>query len=83
MFAMQAQEETSRGIEIYLAVTAALFRLGVRGQPHRGRFIEKRVQVPGLLGGEVRDRVNLDFAFFNWTLIQSFILKGFDLLGRS
>ena len=37
MFAMQAQEETSRGVEIYLAVTAALLRLGVRGQPHRAR----------------------------------------------
>ena len=35
MFAMQAQEETSRGVEIYLAVTLPLLRLGVRGQPAR------------------------------------------------
>ena len=33
MFAMQAQEETSRGIEIYLAVTGAVLHLGVRHQP--------------------------------------------------
>ena len=53
MFAMQAQEETSRGIEIYLAVTAAVLRLGLRGQPDRWRFIEKRVQVPGFARREV------------------------------
>ena len=36
MFAMQAQEETSRGIEVYLAVTRLLYRVGVRHQPHHG-----------------------------------------------
>lgn len=50
MFAMQAQEETSRGIEVYLAVTALYFvsaffinrvMLGV----------ENRVRVPGMIGG--------------------------------
>ena len=35
MFAMQAQEETSRGIEIYLAVTGAVLHLGIRDQPAR------------------------------------------------
>ena len=50
MFALQAGEETSRNIEIYLAVTALYFvsafiinRLAL--------FIEKRVQVPGMVGG--------------------------------
>jgi glutamate/aspartate transport system permease protein len=50
MFAMQAQEETSRGIEVYLAVTGLYFisaffinrvMLGV----------ENRVRVPGMIGG--------------------------------
>jgi glutamate/aspartate transport system permease protein len=50
MFAMQAQEETSRGIEVYLAVTALYFisafvvnRLAI--------YIEHKVQVPGMAGG--------------------------------
>ena len=50
MFALQAGEETSRNIEIYLAVTGLYFvsafiinRLAL--------FIEKRVQVPGMVGG--------------------------------
>ena len=34
-FAMQAQEETSRGVEIYLAVTVPVLHLGLRHQPHR------------------------------------------------
>ena len=49
MFALQAGEETSRNIEIYLAVTGLYFvsafiinRLAL--------FIEKRVQVPGMVG---------------------------------
>ncbi|MFS8980041.1 amino acid ABC transporter permease [Cupriavidus necator] len=45
-FAMQAQEETSRGVEIYLAVTAlyvisALAINGLMGQ------IERRIRIPG------------------------------------
>jgi glutamate/aspartate transport system permease protein len=49
MFAMQAQEETSRGIEIYLAVTALYF-VSAFAINRFAKFIEKRVQVPGLLG---------------------------------
>ena len=41
-FAMQAQEETSRGVEIYLAVTVPVFHLGVRGQPRGGVHREAR-----------------------------------------
>jgi len=50
MFAMQAQEETSRGIEVYLAVTALYFvsAFFVNRVAH---FIEMRVQVPGMIGG--------------------------------
>ena len=50
MFAMQAQEETSRGVEVYLAVTGLYFisafvinRIAIG--------IEHRVQVPGTIGG--------------------------------
>ena len=50
MFAMQAQEETSRGVEIYLAVTALYFvsallinRIAI--------FIERRLQIPGTQAG--------------------------------
>ena len=48
LFAMQAQEETSRGIEIYLAVTAPLHRDRLRGEPLMA-WIEKRVRVPGYI----------------------------------
>ena len=50
MFAMQAQEETSRGIEIYLAVTALYF-ISAFSINRLAKFIEGRVQVPGMLGG--------------------------------
>jgi glutamate/aspartate transport system permease protein len=50
MFARQAQEETSRGIEVYLAVTLvyaatslAVFALS--------RLVERAVRVPGVAGG--------------------------------
>ncbi len=46
MFAMQAQEETSRGIEIYLAVTAA-YALSAFAVNRVMAFIEKKVQIPG------------------------------------
>jgi glutamate/aspartate transport system permease protein len=49
MFAMQAQEETSRGIEIYLAVTALYF-ISAFTINRIARFIEQRVQVPGMIG---------------------------------
>jgi glutamate/aspartate transport system permease protein len=51
MFAMQAQEETSRGIEIYLAVTALYF-VSAFAVNRVAAFIERRVQVPGLLGAK-------------------------------
>lgn len=50
MFAMQAQEETSRGIEIYLAVSLLYF-LSAFAVNRVALFIENRVQVPGMIGG--------------------------------
>jgi len=50
MFAMQAQEETSRGIEIYLAVTALYF-VSAFLINRIALFIENKVQVPGMIGG--------------------------------
>jgi glutamate/aspartate transport system permease protein len=50
MFAMQAQEETSRGIEVYLAVTALYF-VSAFAINRIALFIENRVQVPGMIGG--------------------------------
>ena len=50
MFAMQAQEETSRGIEIYLAVTALYF-ISAFAINRIALVIENRVQVPGMLAG--------------------------------
>ena len=46
MFAMQAQEETSRGIEIYLAVTA-LYAVSAFAVNRAMAFVEKKVQIPG------------------------------------
>jgi glutamate/aspartate transport system permease protein len=46
MFAMQAQEETSRGIEIYIAVTA-LYAVSAFAVNRVMSFIEKKVQIPG------------------------------------
>ena len=48
MFAMQAQEETSRGVEVYLAVTA-LYVVSALIINRIMAFIEKRVSVPGLV----------------------------------
>jgi len=50
MFAMQAQEETSRGIEIYLAVSGLYF-ISAFSINRIALFIEQRVQVPGMIGG--------------------------------
>lgn len=50
MFAMQAQEETSRGVEIYLAVTGLYF-LSAFFINRVALFIEHRVHVPGMVGG--------------------------------
>lgn len=48
MFAMQAQEETSRGIEIYLAVTG-LYIVSAFAINRLMAFIERRVRVPGFI----------------------------------
>ena len=48
MFAMQAQEETSRGIEIYLAVTLA-YAASAFAVNRICAFVEKRVQIPGMV----------------------------------
>jgi glutamate/aspartate transport system permease protein len=48
MFAMQAQEETSRGIEIYLAVTG-LYMLSALAVNRIFAFVEKKVQIPGFI----------------------------------
>ena len=50
-FAMQAQEETSRGVEVYLAVTLAYF-LSAFAINRIAHFVEGRVQVPGMIGGK-------------------------------
>jgi glutamate/aspartate transport system permease protein len=51
LFAMQAQEETSRGIEVYLAVTT-LYIITAMVVNRFMAFIEKRVRVPGYVGGD-------------------------------
>ena len=51
MFAMQAQEETSRGVEIYLAVTGLYF-VSAFAVNRIAALIERKVQVPGLLGAK-------------------------------
>ena len=48
MFAMQAQEETSRGIEIYLGVTA-LYALSAFAVNRVFALIEKKVRIPGFI----------------------------------
>jgi glutamate/aspartate transport system permease protein len=50
LFALQAQEETARGIEIYLAVTS-LYMVSAFAVNRVMALIERRVRVPGLLGG--------------------------------
>jgi glutamate/aspartate transport system permease protein len=48
LFAMQAQEETSRGIEIYLGVTA-LYMISALTVNRVMAFIESRTRVPGFI----------------------------------
>ncbi|MBX9817044.1 MAG: amino acid ABC transporter permease [Burkholderiaceae bacterium] len=48
MFAMQAQEETSRGIEIYIGVTA-LYALSAFAVNRLMYFVEINLQIPGLV----------------------------------
>ena len=47
MYAMQVQEETSRGIEVYLAVTA-LYAASAFAINRLMTWVERRIQVPGL-----------------------------------
>ncbi len=51
MFAMQAGEETSRNVEMYLAVTALYF-VSAFSINRLALFIENRVRVPGMIGGK-------------------------------
>ncbi len=51
MFAMQAQEETSRGIEVYLAVTGLYF-ISAFAVNRVMLFIEERIRVPGMIGAK-------------------------------
>ena len=48
MFAMQAQEETSRGIEIYLAVTA-LYAVSAFAVNRLMAVVENKLRIPGLV----------------------------------
>lgn len=50
LFAMQAQEDTSRGVEIYLAVTLLYF-ISAFVINRIALVIENKVQVPGMIGG--------------------------------
>jgi glutamate/aspartate transport system permease protein len=49
LFALQAQEETARGIEVYLAVTGLYF-VSAFALNRILHFIEQRVRVPGMIG---------------------------------
>ena len=49
-FAQQAAEETSRGVEMYLAVSLLYF-ISAFAVNRVAHYIEQRVQVPGMVGG--------------------------------
>jgi glutamate/aspartate transport system permease protein len=51
LFAMQAQEETSRGIEVYLAVTT-LYIATALAVNRVMALIERRIRIPGTVGGD-------------------------------
>ncbi len=51
MFAMQAQEETSRGVEIYLAVTGLYF-VSAFVINRVAKIIESKLRVPGMVGSK-------------------------------
>jgi glutamate/aspartate transport system permease protein len=51
MFAMQAGEETSRNVEMYLAVTGLYF-ISAFAINRLALVLENRVRVPGLLGAK-------------------------------
>jgi glutamate/aspartate transport system permease protein len=48
MYAMQVQEETSRGVEVYLAVTA-LYTVSAFAVNRVMALVERRMQIPGLV----------------------------------
>jgi glutamate/aspartate transport system permease protein len=50
MFAMQAQEETSRGVEVYLAVTLLYF-ISAFSINRIMLVVENRIRIPGYVGG--------------------------------
>ncbi len=50
LFAMQAQEETSRGIQVYLAVTGA-YMVSAFTVNRVMAWVESRTRVPGFIGG--------------------------------
>jgi glutamate/aspartate transport system permease protein len=47
MYAMQVQEETSRGVEVYLVVTA-IYALSAFTVNRVMAFVETRMQIPGM-----------------------------------
>lgn len=51
MFALQAGEETSRNVEMYLAVTGLYF-ISAFAINRFALFLENRVRVPGMIGGK-------------------------------
>ena len=51
MFAMQAQEETARGVEIYLMVTLLYF-ISAFAVNRIATLIEAKLRVPGLVGAK-------------------------------
>ncbi len=51
MFAMQAGEETSRNVEMYLAVTGLYF-VSAFSINRIALAVENRVRVPGMIGGK-------------------------------
>jgi len=51
MFAMQAQEETSRGVEVYLAVTGLYF-VSAFFVNRVMAFVEDRIRIPGTMGSK-------------------------------
>ncbi len=53
MFAMQAQEETSRGVEIYLAVTVLYF-VSAFAVNRIALFVEQRLVIPGTVAARGR-----------------------------
>jgi glutamate/aspartate transport system permease protein len=53
MYAMQVQEETSRGIEVYMVVTA-LYAVSAFSVNRVMAFFERRLHVPGMvLAGDI------------------------------